>query len=264
MAHRTARLNVFGRQLLVTTDRASTAGRWPRAAEAQGVSRTTAHKWVGPVSGRGLGRARGPQLASASLAPPHPARGRSAAILRARVERRWGPHRLGTADRLTALDRVRASCARTGLQPAARRRPLQRRPGPLRRVIIRARSSTRTTRSSGASPTGGGHRSPRASRGRGQPSARRPRLRPPRGRRRRRQPASPYRRPGPRRERDECRLGLLLDAAVFAFAEPRRPDRAGPDRQRPLAYTRVPTYARRARHRSAPATSGRVRYRPQT
>ena len=44
MAHRTARLNVFGRQLLVT--RIEIDG-WPvaRAAEAQGVSRTTAHKW---------------------------------------------------------------------------------------------------------------------------------------------------------------------------------------------------------------------------
>ena len=45
MAHRTARLNVFGRQLLVT--RVELDG-WPiaKAAEAQGVSRTTAHKWV--------------------------------------------------------------------------------------------------------------------------------------------------------------------------------------------------------------------------
>ena len=45
MAHRTARLNVFGRQLLVS--RIELDG-WPaaKAAEAQGVSRTTAHKWI--------------------------------------------------------------------------------------------------------------------------------------------------------------------------------------------------------------------------
>ncbi len=46
MAHRTARLNLFGRRLLVT--RIAVDG-WPiaKAAEAQGVSRTTAHKWTG-------------------------------------------------------------------------------------------------------------------------------------------------------------------------------------------------------------------------
>jgi hypothetical protein len=55
VAHRTARLNVFGRQLLVT--RIELDG-WPvaKAAEAQGVSRTTAHKWppaTGPKAGSG-------------------------------------------------------------------------------------------------------------------------------------------------------------------------------------------------------------------
>ncbi|HXG25634.1 MAG TPA: leucine zipper domain-containing protein, partial [Candidatus Binatia bacterium] len=45
MAHRTARLNVFGRQLLV--NRVLVEG-WSmaKAAEAQSVSRTTIHKWV--------------------------------------------------------------------------------------------------------------------------------------------------------------------------------------------------------------------------
>ena len=45
MAHRRARLNVFGRQLLVT--RIEVDG-WTvaKAAEAQGVSRTTARKWL--------------------------------------------------------------------------------------------------------------------------------------------------------------------------------------------------------------------------
>jgi DoxX-like protein/transposase IS481 family protein len=54
MAHRTARLNVFGRQLLVT--RIEVEG-WPvaKAAEAQGVSRTTAHKWIGRYRAEGWG-----------------------------------------------------------------------------------------------------------------------------------------------------------------------------------------------------------------
>jgi len=45
IAHRTARLSMFGRRLLVT--RIEIDG-WPaaKASEAQGVSRTTAHKWV--------------------------------------------------------------------------------------------------------------------------------------------------------------------------------------------------------------------------
>ena len=45
MAHRMAKLNVFGRQLLV--GRVEQQG-WTaaRAAEAQGVSRATAYKWV--------------------------------------------------------------------------------------------------------------------------------------------------------------------------------------------------------------------------
>ena len=45
MAHRTARLNVFGRQLLV--NRVLHEG-WSmaKAAEAQRVSRTTIHKWL--------------------------------------------------------------------------------------------------------------------------------------------------------------------------------------------------------------------------
>src|SRR3972149_8300108 len=52
MAHRTARLNLFGRRLLVT--RIAVDG-WPiaKAAEAQGVSRTTAHKWIARYRGEG-------------------------------------------------------------------------------------------------------------------------------------------------------------------------------------------------------------------
>jgi len=93
MAHRTARLNVFGRRLLVT--RIELDG-WPvaKAAEAQGVSRTTAHKW------RARYRAEGwPGLEDRSSRPHRSPRRTPAeqveAILAARVERRWGPHRIG-------------------------------------------------------------------------------------------------------------------------------------------------------------------------
>ena len=92
MAHRTARLNVFGRQLLVT--RIEVEG-WPvaRAAEAQGVSRATAHKW------RARYRAEGWEGLEDRSSRPHRSPRRTspeatAAILAARVERRWGPHRL--------------------------------------------------------------------------------------------------------------------------------------------------------------------------
>jgi transposase InsO family protein len=93
MAHRTARLNVFGRQLLVT--RIELDG-WSmaKAAEAQGVSRTTAHKWVRRYRAEGW-----PGLEDRSSRPRRSPRATAPevvqAILAARVERRWGPHRLG-------------------------------------------------------------------------------------------------------------------------------------------------------------------------
>jgi transposase InsO family protein len=93
VAHRTARLNVFGRRLLVT--RIELDG-WPaaKAAEAQGVSRTTAHKWVRRYQAEGWAgledRSSRPRR-SPRLTEPDAVQ----AILRARVERRWGPHRLG-------------------------------------------------------------------------------------------------------------------------------------------------------------------------
>ncbi len=93
MAHRTARLNVFGRQLLVT--RVELEG-WSvaKAAEAQGVSRQTAHKWVTRYRSEGWpgleDRTSRPHR-SPRLTPPETVE----AILRARVERRWGPHRIG-------------------------------------------------------------------------------------------------------------------------------------------------------------------------
>ncbi|HUH17395.1 MAG TPA: IS481 family transposase [Methylomirabilota bacterium] len=111
MAHRTARLNLFGRRLLVT--RIAVDG-WPiaKAAEAQGVSRTTAHKWIARYRAEGWSgledRSSRPHH-SPRLTPPE----QVAAILRARIERRWGPHRLAP---LLGLPRstVYAVLARSG------------------------------------------------------------------------------------------------------------------------------------------------------
>ena len=151
MAHRTARLNVFGRRLLVT--RIAIEG-WPvaRAAEAQGVSRTTAHKWVARFRAEGWAgledRSSRPHR-SPRRTPPEQVR----AILAARVERRWGPHRLGP---LTGHPRstVYAVLARSGYSRLA---DADRLSGvPIRYVREHpASSSTRTTRSSAASPTAG-------------------------------------------------------------------------------------------------------------
>ncbi len=93
MAHRTARLNGYGRQLLI--DRVIRDG-WTvaTAAEAQGISRATGHKWVRRY------RLEGPLgLADRSSRPHHSPRATPAhqvrRIIAARQEWRWGPDRLG-------------------------------------------------------------------------------------------------------------------------------------------------------------------------
>ena len=93
MAHRTARLNLFGRQLLI--DRVLGEG-WTvaTAAEAQGISRATGHKWVRRY------RLEGPAgLADRSSRPhrsPHATPARDVQrIVGARQAWRWGPDRLG-------------------------------------------------------------------------------------------------------------------------------------------------------------------------
>jgi transposase InsO family protein len=154
MAHRTARLNMFGRQLLVT--RIEFDG-WPvaKAAEAQGVSRTTAHKWIARYRAEGW-----PGIEDRSSRPHHSPRQTSpeevAAILRARVDRRWGPHRLGP---LTGHPRstVYAVLARTGY---SRLRDADRLSGvPVRYVHDHPGSLVHQDHKKlGRIPDGGGHR----------------------------------------------------------------------------------------------------------
>ena len=93
MAHRTARLNRFGRQLLI--ERVVGDG-WTvaSAARAQGISRTTGHKWVRRyrLEGRaGLAdRSSRPHRSPSTTPAPEVQR-----IVAARLEWRWGPDRLG-------------------------------------------------------------------------------------------------------------------------------------------------------------------------
>lgn len=93
MAHRTARLNPFGRQLLI--DRVLSEG-WTvaTASEAQGISRATGHKWVRRY------RLEGPAgLLDRSSRPRHSPHATPAyevqRIVAARQAWRWGPDRLG-------------------------------------------------------------------------------------------------------------------------------------------------------------------------
>ena len=92
MAHRRARLTVFGRQLIVARVEAG----WPAAhvAEQLGISRATAYKWIRRY------RAEGPAgLEDRSSRPKHSPRRLSptieAEILAARATWRYGPDRLG-------------------------------------------------------------------------------------------------------------------------------------------------------------------------
>jgi transposase InsO family protein len=92
MAKHRPRLNVFGRQLLV---RRILDERRPVALVASelGVSRATAYKWLQRFRAEGedglLDRSSRPHRSPRRLAPE-----REAAIIRARVRRRYGPHRL--------------------------------------------------------------------------------------------------------------------------------------------------------------------------
>jgi transposase InsO family protein len=92
VAHPRARLTVFSRQLLV---KRVTVDGWPTAtvAEQLGISRVTAYKWVRRYRSEGL-----PGLEDRSSRPRRSPRRLpdevAAAIVRARVRRRYGPARL--------------------------------------------------------------------------------------------------------------------------------------------------------------------------
>ena len=93
MAHPRARLNAFGRRLLVTR---VLAEGWPvaTASEAMGVSRATGHKWVRRYRAEGLAglldRSSRPHRSPRATPAPEVER-----ILAARSTWRWGPDRLG-------------------------------------------------------------------------------------------------------------------------------------------------------------------------
>lgn len=92
MAKHRPRLNVFGRQLLVNR---ITGEGWPvaQAAEAAGVSRATAYKWLRRYRADGeaglLDRSCRPHHS-----PQHLSHEAEQRIIRTRVRRRFGPHRL--------------------------------------------------------------------------------------------------------------------------------------------------------------------------
>jgi transposase InsO family protein len=98
MAHRRAKLTPSGRRLLV--DRVLVYG-WPacRAAEAAGVSRATAYKWVGRFRSEGQSgledRSSKPRCMPKQLASDVVAQ-----VLAVRRDRRWGPHRLAAVLKL--------------------------------------------------------------------------------------------------------------------------------------------------------------------
>ena len=95
MEHRRAALTVAGRRLLI--ERIRFQG-WPvcRAAEAQGVSRATAHKWLRRYDTEGwdglVGRSSRPHRVPHRISPE-----REAAIIARRRETLEGPHRIAWA-----------------------------------------------------------------------------------------------------------------------------------------------------------------------
>jgi transposase InsO family protein len=112
VAHPRTKLTVFGRQLLVA--RVEVLG-WPvaHAAAMQGISRATGYKWLRRYRAEGdpglLDRSSRPRRSPRALSTDQ-----ARAIVAARVERRWGPHRLAP---LTGHPRstVYAALRRAGL-----------------------------------------------------------------------------------------------------------------------------------------------------
>ena len=148
MAHRNARLTVFGRLLLV--QRITELGWRPaQAAESLGVSRATAYKWLGRY--RAQGRAGLADRSSRPAPLPHalPA-AQVRRVLAARRRHRQGPHRLAWQLHLPRST-IYGVLRRHGLSRLAH---LDRSSG----VVVRYEREhpgelvTWTSRSSGASP----------------------------------------------------------------------------------------------------------------
>ncbi len=112
MGHPRTKLTVFGRQLLIL--RVEALG-WPvaHAAAMQGISRATGYKWLRRYRAEGeaglLDRSSRPRRSPRALSADQ-----AQAILAARIDRRWGPHRLAP---LTGHPRstVYATLRRAGL-----------------------------------------------------------------------------------------------------------------------------------------------------
>ena len=112
MGHPRTKLTVFGRQLLIL--RVEALG-WPvaHAAAMQGISRATGYKWLRRYRAEGeaglLDRSSRPRRSPRALSTDQ-----TQAILAARIDRRWGPHRLAP---LTGHPRstVYATLRRAGL-----------------------------------------------------------------------------------------------------------------------------------------------------
>ena len=155
MAHRTARLNQFGRQLLI--DRVIRDG-WTvaTAAEAQGISRATGHKWVRRY--RLEGRAGLVDRSSRPHRSPHATPADEVArIVAARQAWRWGPDRLGPLLGLPAST-VGAILRRRGLPRLA---DIDRPTGlPVRRYEVCHPGALvhQDHKKLGRIPDGGGHR----------------------------------------------------------------------------------------------------------
>ena len=241
MAHPSARLTVFSRQLLVkrvvVDGLADGDGR--RAAGDQpgdGVQ-------VGPpLSGRRPAWARGPKLPATPLATSFIRRGDGGDHRSSHPPTLWsGPP--GPADGPSALDHLRRP-APGRPQPPARHRPGDR-AAPVRYVACHpgAPSSTRTTRSSAGCPMAVAGASSTGACRAGSP---RPRQRSPRGVRRRRQSLC-RRRAGRRRARRERLVGGR--AGGRPVRRGRDPDRADAHRQRrELSKPRLPRHPAAHRH----------------
>ena len=154
MAHRRAKLTVLGRQLLV--DRILIDGMAvAHAADMVGVSRQTAWKWLRRFETEGHAGLEDRTSRPAPITSP-PAQAQIDAILAARHEHRFGPHRLaplvgvprstiGDVLRRHGLSRLRDQDGPTGIPI----RYVRERPGELLHIDVKKL---------GRIPDGGGHR----------------------------------------------------------------------------------------------------------